>query len=101
MPSWDIASEIESEVTDAYALAELGQRIAPTSGHFLPGPGAGSEVYRRLTAAEENFRAAADEAGRIALTLLDEPDTSRADLQLEALHSVAPTLQRLLHRGER
>lgn len=94
----DIAADVDDELRDAYALAELGQRVAPTSGHFVPGDGAPLDIHRRLRAAEDRFAEAADDVGAVALSLLDDPDPARVKTQLEALRDVAPTLRQVLRR---
>lgn len=95
----DIATDVDDELRDAYALAELGQRVAPTSGHFVPRDGPPLDIHRRLAGAEDRFREAADEVATVALALLDDPDPAHVKTQLEALREVAPTLRQVLRRN--
>lgn len=100
----DIAADVDDELRDAYALAELGQRVAPTSGHFVPRDGPPLDIHRRLTAAEDRFAAAADNVGAVATRLARSPrsrprqDPARGAARSRTNPAAGPPPRQLGHR---
>ncbi|AXX33998.1 hypothetical protein APASM_6633 [Actinosynnema pretiosum subsp. pretiosum] len=79
-----IVHQFAAELNDVRRIADLG-RALEASAQDHP-------VSQRLAAAVKDFTAFEDEAGRVALKLVQQPDLASARVHLEMLEQQVPNL---------
>ncbi len=85
----EMHTELIADLSQVRALAELGQRLAPNKHGTVFAEGhPAREIHARLEESRHRFSALADEAGRIAVTLIERPDVEDVRRDLTGLHSV-------------
>ncbi|GAA2663428.1 MULTISPECIES: hypothetical protein [Actinosynnema] len=79
-----IVGQFTAELNDVRRIADLGRALEATAQDH--------PVSQRLAAAVKDFTAFEDEAGRVALRLVEQPDLASARVHLEMLEQQVPNL---------